>query len=69
MKVDKATDAIRRIVRPPQKSRILQALKITAGAASTIWLAMRVRKELYGPGGTRLDRYPRRKERDKQVDL
>ncbi|MEO5579866.1 MAG: hypothetical protein ABIR58_04355 [Gemmatimonadaceae bacterium] len=65
MKVEEAAEAIRRAVRLPEKSRIFQVLKITAGAASTIWLAMRVRKELYGPGGTRLDRYPRRKERDK----
>lgn len=64
MKIEEAADAIRRVVRPPQKSRIFKALKITAGVVSTIWLAMRVRKELYGPGGTRLTRYPRRKERD-----
>ena len=65
MKVEEAAEAIRRVVRPQrQKSRILQALQITAAAASTIWLAMRVRKELYGPGGTRLERGPRRKPRD-----
>ncbi len=65
MKVEEAAEAIRRLVRPRrQNSRIVQALKITAGAATTIWLAMRVRKELYGPGGTRLERGPRRKPRD-----
>jgi len=65
MKVEEAAEAIRRVVRPRrQNSRIVQALKITAGAATTIWLAMRVRKELYGPGGTRLERGPRRKPRD-----
>ena len=64
MKVKKAADAVRRVVRAPQMSTIFKALRITVGAASTIWLAMRVRKELYGPGGTRLERGPRRKERD-----
>lgn len=64
MKVEEAAEAIRRALHPPKNSQIFKALKITAGAASAIWLAMRVRKELYGPGGTRLERYPRRKKRE-----
>jgi len=64
MKVEKAVDAVRSVVRRPGRSLILNVLKATAGTASAIWLAMRVRKELYGPGGTRLTRHPRRKDRD-----
>ena len=68
MKAEEAVDVVRRAIRAPQKSMIFKALQITVGAASTIWLAMRVRKELYGPGGTRLERGPRRKPRDEKTD-
>ncbi|MBA3343449.1 MAG: hypothetical protein H0T48_16660 [Gemmatimonadaceae bacterium] len=36
---------------------LIRALQIGAGAASAIWIALRLRRELYGPGGTRLNRY------------
>ena len=42
-----------------RKGGIKTALAVTAGAASAIWFALRLRKDLYGPGGTKLSRYNR----------
>jgi hypothetical protein len=62
-------DAFRAIPRPrktPSAGTILRVLEVGAGAASALWFALRVRKQLYGPGGTKLNRYPptRKKDRD-----
>lgn len=51
--------ALRRKVRPPRKEDIRTVLTVAAGAASAIWLALRFKRELYGPGGTKLSRYSR----------
>lgn len=40
--------------------KVVKAAKIAAAGATSIWLMLRVRKELYGPGGTKLDRHRRR---------
>ena len=47
---------------PPKQGRLEKAVKITAGTAAAVWVAMRLRRELYGPGGTKMSRY------DKSVD-
>lgn len=51
--------------KPPSRSTLLRVLEVGAGAASAVWFALRVRKQLYGPGGTKLNRYPKtRKPKD-----
>lgn len=47
---------------PPKPGRLGKAVKITAGTAAAIWVAMKLKRELYGPGGTKMSRY------DKNVD-
>jgi len=47
---------------PPKQGRLEKAVKITAGTAAAVWVAMKLRRELYGPGGTKMSRY------DKSVD-
>jgi hypothetical protein len=49
-------------IAPPKRGGITKAVKITAGTAAAIWVAMRLKRELYGPGGTKMSRY------DKNVD-
>ena len=31
-----------------------KAAKVTAGTAAAIWVVLKLRRELYGPGGTKL---------------
>jgi hypothetical protein len=57
MKLPGSVDAIRRRLRPPPRRNLRNALKITAGAGAAILLALKFRRELYGPGGTRMARY------------
>lgn len=44
------------------RDNLSRAAKITAGAAAAVWVALKLRRELYGPGGTKMSRY------DKTVD-
>jgi len=56
MKISKAVDAIRHPKKAKKRSTIFRVLEVSAGVATTAWLALRVRKSLYGPGGTKLSR-------------
>ena len=47
---------------PAKPGKVQQALKVTAGTAAAIWVVLRLKRELYGPGGTKMSRY------DKTVD-
>jgi len=51
--------AITKQLLPKRRNRIEQAVKVTAGTAAGIWMVLRLRRELYGPGGTRMSRYDR----------
>jgi hypothetical protein len=44
-------------VSPTRRKKIETAVKITAGVAATVWTVLRLKRELYGPGGTKLSRY------------
>jgi len=49
-------------IRPANHSKIERAAKVTAGTAAAIWVVLKLRRELYGPGGSKMSRY------DKNVD-
>lgn len=42
---------------PPKNSKLEKAIKVTAGTAAAVWVVLKLRRELYGPGGTRMSRY------------
>lgn len=44
-------------IAPPKHSRIEKAIKVTAGTAAAFWVVLKLRRELYGPGGTKMSRY------------
>lgn len=46
-------------IAPTRKGKVQQALKVTAGTAAAIWMVLRLKRELYGPGGTKMSRYDR----------
>jgi hypothetical protein len=62
MNIGDAIQAIRHPKKAKKRSAVFRALEVSAGVATAAWLALRVRKQLYGPGGTKLSRYPARKE-------
>ena len=64
MKPGDVIDSVKRRVRPPQKKDVKTVLAVTAGVTSAIWFALRLRKDLYGPGGTKLSRYNRSIDRN-----
>ena len=49
-------------IAPAKHSRLEKAVKVTAGTAAAVWMVLKLRRELYGPGGTKMSRY------DKSVD-
>ncbi len=59
MKLDNPLDVIRRRIRPTRHEKIEKALKVTAGTAAAVWMVLRLKRELYGPGGTKMSRYDR----------
>ncbi len=59
MKPGDVIDTVKRKVRSPRKNHLKTVLAVTAGVTSAIWFALRLRKDLIGPGGTKLSRYNR----------
>jgi hypothetical protein len=47
-------------IRPGNRSKIERAAKVTAGTAAAIWVVLRLKRELYGPGGSKMSRYDRK---------
>jgi len=45
-----------------RREKIERVVQVTAGTAAALWMVLRLKRELYGPGGTRMSRY------DKAVD-
>jgi len=44
---------------PKRKEQLEKAAKVTAGTAAAIWVVLQLRRELYGPGGSKMSRYDR----------
>ena len=59
MKPGDVIDSVKQKLRPPRKNDAKTVLAVIAGVTSAIWFALRLRKDLIGPGGTKLSRYNR----------
>ncbi len=46
-------------ISPRTRTQIQKAAKVTAGTAAAIWVVLRLKRELYGPGGTKMSPYDR----------
>lgn len=44
-------------IAPAKRGRLDKAVKVTAGTAAAIWVVLKLKRELYGPGGTKMSRY------------
>jgi len=62
MKRPVISSAVDRVARIATGANVLKAAKIAGAGVAGVWMLLRVRKELYGPGGTKLSRYRRRGE-------
>ncbi len=57
MKLDKTLDSLRDRLNPPRDGKLGNFLKVAAGTAATVWVLLQLRRELYGPGGTKMSSY------------
>jgi hypothetical protein len=60
MKRPDISSAVDRVARAATDTRVLRVAKVVGAGLAGVWMALRVRKELYGPGGTQLSRKRRR---------
>jgi len=57
--VKNPVSALKDRMSPGRREQIEKAIKVTAGTVAAIWVVLRLKRELYGPGGTRMSRYNR----------
>ena len=53
---------LERKLEPSRREKLEKAAKVTAGTAAALWMVLRLKRELYGPGGSKMSRY------DSEVD-
>ena len=59
MDLKKPLSPIIKRVSPARRKQIEKVAKVTVGTAAAVWMVLRLKRELYGPGGTKLSRYQR----------
>jgi hypothetical protein len=62
MKTPDISAAVNRATKVATSKRVVQVAKIVGTGLVGVFMALRVRRELYGPGGTKLSRNRRRKK-------
>lgn len=59
MKIKNPLSPITKRVSPARRKQIEKVAKVTIGTAAALWMALRLKRELYGPGGSKMSRYQR----------
>ncbi len=57
MRIPNPLSLLEKKLEPSRREKLEKAAKITAGTAAAIWVAFRLKRELYGPGGSKMSRY------------
>ena len=57
MDIKKPLSSITRKVSPARRKQLEKAAKVTVGAVAAAWMVLRLRRDLYGPGGSKMSRY------------
>lgn len=57
MRIRNPLSLIEKRLEPSRREKLEKAMKITAGTAAAVWMAFRLKRELYGPGGSKMSRY------------
>lgn len=62
MRLPNPLSALGQKLEPSRRQKLEKAIAVTAGTAAAVWVVLRLKRELYGPGGSKMSRY------DRQVD-
>jgi NADH dehydrogenase FAD-containing subunit len=62
MKRSDISSAVDQATKVATSKKVLRVAKIVGAGLAGVFMALRVRKELYGPGGTKLSRNRRRRK-------
>ena len=62
MRIPNPLSIIEKRLEPSRREKLAKAAKVTAGTAAAVWMVFRLKRELYGPGGSKMSRY------DSEVD-
>ena len=57
MKLDKTLNSLRDKLTPSRDDKLGNILKVAAGTAAAVWVVLQLRRELYGPGGSKMSPY------------
>lgn len=57
MKLDETLHSLRDRIIPSREDKLGKFLKVAAGTAAAVWVVLRLRRELYGPGGSKMSPY------------
>ncbi|MEO5903500.1 MAG: hypothetical protein ABIQ55_05750 [Gemmatimonadaceae bacterium] len=57
MNIKKPLSSITEKVSPQRRKQLENAARVTVGAVAAAWMVLRLRRELYGPGGSKMSRY------------
>ncbi|HEX2723724.1 MAG TPA: hypothetical protein VHM24_12475 [Gemmatimonadaceae bacterium] len=57
MRIQNPLALLERRLQASKREKLEKAVKITAGTAAAIWMGLRLKRELYGPGGSKMSRY------------
>ena len=57
MKLDDTLNSLRDRIHPPRDGRLGNFFKVAAGTAAAVWVVLQLRRELYGPGGSKMSPY------------
>ena len=57
MDIKKPLSSITKKVSPKRRQQLEKAAKVTVGAVAAAWVVLRLKRELYGPGGSKMSRY------------
>lgn len=57
MKPKNPLSSITKRVSPKRRKQIEKVARVTVGTAAALWMVLRLKRELYGPGGSKMSRY------------
>ena len=57
MKLDDTLKSLRDRIHPPRDGKLGNFVKVAAGTAAAVWVVLQLRRELYGPGGSKMSPY------------
>lgn len=57
MKLDETLHSLRDRISRSREDKLGRFLKVAVGTAAAVWVVLQLRRELYGPGGSKMSPY------------